>query len=263
MRNKQRPIRNTLIAALLILSAAICAAAQSRARGKQNSRELPADSQTSPKHNQREPQTTPTAEPKSSSKAVEKDAEQALYSYEFTQPNFLVTHILIEHDANGRGRITFERKNSEPFVDPLELSEAATQRIKALWDALHFLDSDRSYQSEKQYPHLGTMRLRMKKGTSQRVAEFNWTSDKDAFALITEYKRAANQAIFVFDITLARENQPLDAPKLMTQLDDYLRRNEISDTQQLVPLLRELSTDERIPLMARNHAGRLLQKIEK
>jgi hypothetical protein len=264
VRNKQKLIRNTLIAALLILSAAICAAAQSRAKGKQNSRELPADSQTSPKHNQREQESNQKdSEPQSSSKAVEKDAEQALYSYEFTQPTFLVTHILIEHDANGRGRITFERKNSEPFVDPLELSEAAMLRIKALWDALHFLDSDRSYQSDKQYPHLGTMRLRMKKGTRDRVAEFNWTSDKDAFALITEYKRAANQAIFVFDITLARENQPLDAPKLMTQLDDYLRRNEISDTQQLVPLLRELSTDERIPLMARNHAGRLLQKIEK
>jgi hypothetical protein len=174
-----------------------------------------------------------------------------------------VCRIFIEHDGQGRGKITFERKNSEPIVDPLELSEKATARIKALWDALGFLDSAKSYQSEKDYAHLGNNRLSMKQGTRERVAEFNWTTDKDAFLLVAEYKNAANQAIFLFDITLARENQPLEAPKLMQQLDDYLRRNQLSDPQQLIPLLRELSTDERIPLMARNHAGRLLKRMEK
>lgn len=264
MKDRQLSIRHLLIAALLITGAAICAAAQSRANGKQNTRELPADAQTQPKHNQRDSAAEQKKNaPKSAPAPSEKDAEQTLYSYEFTQPNFLISHILIEHDARGRGRITFERKNSDPYVDPIELSEAATTRIKALWDAIHFLETERSYQSEKQYEHLGTIRLRMKRGGRERVTDFNWTTDKDAFALVTEYKRAANQAIFIFDITLARENQPLDAPKLMQQLDDYLRRNEISDTEQLVPLLRELSTDERIPLMARNHAGRLLKKIEK
>ncbi len=256
-----RLLSKTLIAALLISSAAIFAAAQSGKAGKQAAREVPTGTPESPKHNTRDGEK---AQDSSKSKPpVEAANVPAQYSYEFRQPKFLVNHILIEHDAGGRGQITFERKDGEPIVDPIEISSAANTRIRGLWDALHFLDSDKSYQAEKEYPHLGTMRLQMKQGTRQRTSEFNWTSDKDAFELVTEYKRIANQAIFVFDITLARENQPLEAPKLMQQLDDYLRRGEVSDPQELLPLLKELSTDERIPLMARNHATRLLKKVEK
>jgi hypothetical protein len=252
-----------MIAALLSLSAAICAAAQSRANEKRSTPEPQTNAPATPKHNTREPQTKPETASPSSSPKLESDADSITYSYEFTKPEFFLSRVFIEHDANGRGKITFERKFNDPVIDPVELSPAAIARIKALWDALRFLDSDKSYQSDKDYPHLGTTRLRMKQGTRDRLAEFNWTGDKDAFALVNEYKRAANQAILIFDLELARENQPLEAPKLMTQFDTYLRRNELSDPQQLVPLLRDLSTDERIPLMARNHAGRLLKKIEK
>ena len=65
------------------------------------------------------------------------------------------------------------------------------------------------------------------------------------------------------EIKLAVEMQPLEAPKLMSKLEPLLRLNLISDPKQLAPLIRTLSTDERLPLIARNHAGRLLKKIEK
>ena len=57
--------------------------------------------------------------------------------------------------------------------------------------------------------------------------------------------------------------QPLNTPQLLTELDGYLTRNELSDARQLVPLLNELKTDYHIPLIARNHAARILKKIEK
>lgn len=275
MKNKRRAVTHFLIAALLIWSAAICTAAQSKAKknktesqpalplpSKQNSRETPVgqsagDAATKPS------KSSATDAGTASSSSTLKSEAAVEYSFEFTQPNFLESHIFIEHDENGRGQITFERRNSDPIVDPLVLSQATVGRLKTLWDTLHFLDSEKSYQSEKDYPHLGTNRLHMKQGTRDRLAEFNWTGDKDAFALVTEYKRIANQAIFIFDITLSRENQPLESPKLMDEFDDHLRRNELADPQQLLPLLRELSTDERLPLIARNHAGRLVKKIEK
>lgn len=241
MRIREAILRLT-VAALLISGAAICALAQNK----------PA------KHNTREKSSEPPAAIKA---ALLDDAK---YFYEFTQPAFLINHITIEHDAAGQGRIIFERKDGvEAITEPLELSEEARTRILNLWNALRFLDSETNYQSDKQFPHMGTMRLRMIRGANQRTAEFNWTHDADAKALIEEYRRAANQAILVFDISVSRETQPLDSPKLMGQLDKYLSRNEISDPRQLIPLLRELSTDERLPLMTRNHAGRILKKLEK
>ncbi len=232
-----------ILTALLFTGAAFHVAAQNKVSAKENTCE---------------PQTI------SLKKANASDAASAtLYVYEFTQPNFYVSHIKIEHDAVGRGKLFFNRKGlDEPLVENLQLSDAARGRITALWDTLGFLDSNTNYQSEKEFPHLGTMRLCMKRGERERVAEFNWTNDRNAFALVNEYRRAADQAIFVFDINLAREHEPLDAPKLLDQLDSLLTRNSLSDPQQLVALLRDLNTDERIPLIARNHAARLLKKIE-
>lgn len=78
-----------------------------------------------------------------------------------------------------------------------------------------------------------------------------------------EYRRIANQFVWVFDISVSRENQPLEAPKLLNSLDSMIKRNEISDAKQMVPFLEGLSNDERIPLIARNHAGKLIKQIEK
>ncbi|MEO7970147.1 MAG: hypothetical protein ABI698_02530, partial [bacterium] len=78
-----------------------------------------------------------------------------------------------------------------------------------------------------------------------------------------EYRRAADQAILVFDLAIARENQPLNSPKLMDQLEDMLKRNGLSDAHQLVPLLKDITGDDHLPLITRNHAARLLKQIEK
>ncbi|HEX8635230.1 MAG TPA: hypothetical protein VF703_13870 [Pyrinomonadaceae bacterium] len=212
------------------------------------------------------PEPTPAPSPASADAADAKaDASAAVrYSYEFSQPNFVVRRIVIEHDAAGRGRVSFTRKDSEEiFTDPLQIPDAALARLLAAWEALKFLDSNASYQAEKQFPHLGTMTLAMKEGARERKAEFNWTQDEGVAALVKEYRGIGEQQLFIFDITLARQYQPSDTVKLFKRLESLLSRNELSDTAPLIPVLRDLSTDERIPLMARNHAARLLKKIEK
>jgi len=233
-----------LSAALVIASAAIFTCGQTPAR-KQNDR---------------------APDPASALRVsdIPSAAEDAAYAYDFSQPQFLIRHIVVEHDSTGRGQVVLEWLGEQTkIVEPLQLSPAALGRITSLWQALRFLDSDESYQTDKQFPHLGTMRLTMRSGTRSRTAEFNWTHNRNASALVNEYRRAADQATFVFEITVARENRPLDAPKLMDQLETMVTRGGLSDPQQLVPLLLELKTDERIPLMARNHAARILKKIQK
>jgi hypothetical protein len=103
----------------------------------------------------------------------------------------------------------------------------------------------------------------MQRGERKRVAEFNWTNNEDASTLVNEYRKAADQAILIFDIAVARENQPLNAPKLMETMESLLKRDALSDPRQLLKLLHDLSTDEHIPLIARNHALRLIKKIQK
>ena len=186
------------------------------------------------------------------------------YYYEFVQPDFTVGKIVIEHDETGAGSISFiKRSSKEEFSDPLSVSKAALDRINAAYATLDFLNSRENYQFEKDYSHLGTVTLRLRKSGQERLAAFNWTENKAARTLSDEYRKLGNQFIWMFDITVARENQPLDAPKLMESLDSMIKRNEISDPIQLLPFLRELADDERIPLMARNRAGKIIAQTEK
>jgi hypothetical protein len=240
--NKRKSFTQGLPAALVILSAAIFTYAQDSAPTK---------------HNTRPTQTAPSAPA-----TPENKAEAVKYTYEFSQPKFVIKHIVLEHDGTGRGTVKFERLNEDtPIVEPLQLSAAALARINAAWQGLQFLDSNKDYQSDKQFPHLGTMRIGMEQGTRKRVAEFNWTNNQDASTLANEYRRAADQAILIFDIAIARQNQPLNAPKLMEVMESMLKRDGLSDPEQLLPLLTDLSSDERVPLIARNHALRLIKKI--
>ncbi len=253
MRINRQTLYLIIGAVLISLSAVVCAVAQTKKTPRPPQEE-----------SQEEGKSRAAPAPAASTTPAAGKEEGVRYSYEFSQPEFFVRHILIEHDAAGRGRVTFERKQDiEPLVEPLNLSAAALERITARWEALRFMESETNYQAEKQFPHLGTTRLRMSRGDRTRVAEFNWTADRDAGTLASEYRRVADQTMFVFEITVSRENQPLEAPKLLARLDTLLSRGGLSDPHQLVPLLRDLNTDERIPLIARNHAGRLLKKIEK
>lgn len=233
-----------LISTLFILSVALLAFGQDPA--KRNDRP-------------QEPNSTPQRREEN-----KKPPDPTRYSYEFSQPEFVIRHIVIEHDALGRGKITFERKGEEtPIVEPVELSTGALGRIFGLWTDLRFLDSDENYQAAKNFAHLGTYSLHMDDGQRKRTAEFNWSGNKEAWALVNEYRRVSDQAILIFNIKIAREMQPLNAPQLLNEMESLLTRDGLSDPYQLVPLLTELKTDEHIPLIARNHADRILKKIEK
>src|ERR1700694_4090934 len=161
-----------LVSALLILSAAVLAFGQDPS-----------------KRNDRPQEPAPTPQRREDNK---KPPDLTRYSYEFTAPQFIIRHIVIEHDALGRGKITFERKGEEtPIIEPVELSTGALGRIFGLWTELRFLDSDENYQAAKSFAHLGTYRLQMDGGQRKRTAEFNWSGNKGAWSLANEYRRVS------------------------------------------------------------------------
>lgn len=201
---------------------------------------------------------------KGSQDKSKEDPNVAHYVYEFKQPDFFVYFVHIEHDDRGRGLIRFERRNdTEQITDPLEISPAALERIRAHYAALNFLDSAANYQGERTYPSQGQTRITMRLGGRERTAEFNYSQNPEAQGLAEEYRRLTEQALFVFDIGVALEAQPLDTPKLLERLDSLIDRNYLSDKRQLIPLVRDLSEDERVPLVGRNQAVRILKKLEK
>ena len=217
-----------------------------------------------------EPTKTPTKKNErptggnSSKENSVKNQNESVYFYEFSQPAFVIPKVFIEHDENGKGKISFMKNTSDEMIsDPIQISPAAMERIKNAFAALNFLDSTENYQYEKDYSHLGNVKIRVKKDGRERETKFNWTQNQNARLIAEEYRKIGNQYIWMFDMNVSRENQPLESPKLMDVFDSYIRRNEVSDATQMIGFLKELSDDERIPLIARNHAARLIKEIEK
>lgn len=202
---------------------------------------------------------------KNNSRPTAKKAEfEPTYFYTFSQPNFVISEVIIEHDEKGKGKISFVKRGyDEPVVDPVQLSAVTLEKLNSALNNLNFLDSTESYQYEKDYSHLGNIIFKLKKDARERETKYNYTTNKDAKMLMDEYRRISNQYIWMFDIKLSTENQPLEAPGLVDALDSYLRRGEISDPPQMIPFLKEVSNDERIPLIARNHLTKLVERIEK
>jgi hypothetical protein len=265
---KARELTIIAAAALALSGAALRTPAQSRAPKKAAPR---ATGQSAPKKNTARPDDEVNAGDSSSSASTnssrvnsKEDPNATRYVYEFAQPDFFVYFIHIEHDDGGHGLIRFERRSdTEQLTEPFELSPAALERIRAHWTALNFLDSTENYQGPRTYPSQGKTTFKMRRGDRARAAEFNYSQNADAQGLADEYRRAGEQALLVFDINVALEAQPLDTPKLIERLESLIESNSLSDKQQLIPLIRSLTEDERVPLVGRNHAARLLKKLDK
>jgi hypothetical protein len=187
-----------------------------------------------------------------------------VYFYEFSRPGFTYAKVTVEHDEDGRGKIGFLKDGfEETITDPIALSPVTLTKVKQLITDLDFLNSTEEYQYERDYSHLGNVTFTVRKGGRERTVRYNWTVNKSAKELMDEYRRISNEYTWLFEFNVARVNQPLMTPSMIEALDGYLRRSEISNPVRLIPFLTEAAGDEKLPLIARNHATKLIKQIEK
>jgi hypothetical protein len=226
-----------------IVCLVVFAAANISAQDKRNSRTPPKDLTAVQKG---QPAVTPT------------------YIYEFDRPGFIYPNVRIEHDESGRGMISFKRDGYEGSIDdPILLSQRTLETLNKAFSALDFVNSSEEYQTKLDHSNMGNVSITRRTAGKERTAKFNWTDNKDAKLVMDEYRRISNEYTWRFEMLSSRQNQPLLSPGLVDSFDRYLQRSEISDPPHMLPFLTELSTDERLPLMARNHLTKLIRSIEK
>jgi hypothetical protein len=187
------------------------------------------------------------------------------YFYEFTRPGFTVSHILIEHDKTGKGKVSFQKQDiNDMMTEPLQLTTVTVKTIDDALARLDFLTSTENYQFPRHdFSNMGNIVFRYVRDGSERTVKYNWTENPDAKVLMDVYRHIGTEAVWKSDLEIDRVNQPLDTPRLLDELDSYLQRDEISDPPHIIPLLIGITNDERLPLIARNHATRLITRIEK
>lgn len=186
-----------------------------------------------------------------------------IYQYKFENVRFVVPLQELEFDGSGHGHFRFKKKETEEIVNELMVSSSVLLQIQSLFSQLNFLSSQENYQHKKDFSHLGTVTISQIQSGKERSVKFNY-SDNPAINQLREiFQNIVTQETRFFELETVRATDPLSTPAQMRMLDDELRSKRIADPNRFVPLLKDLKLDEGVPLITRNHAERLLQRISK
>ena len=188
----------------------------------------------------------------------------AAVKYTFENPRFYIPWIQLDLSSEGAGTVRFKRGESDDTLDrKVKLAPSTLSRIAELIARSGFLTSAEDYQSKRDFAHLGWMTISVNQGGKQRSARFNYTMNQDISELTEIFRSISNQAITLFDIDLAIQHQPLDLPRMLDSLENELHLERFAEPDQLIPTLRDIAQDDTLPLIARNHATRLISNIQK
>jgi hypothetical protein len=189
------------------------------------------------------------------------------YRYLFENDRFTTPFLEVEFDAEGKGQFRFRKKDGgqpgEEVVNKLAVSPAVVRQVQAALDELQFLESSEDYQFKKDFSHLGKVTITHASGGKQRTVSFNYTANPVMSRLVDLFRNVATQETRVFELESVRANDPLSTPAQLRMLETELRARHLADPARLMPLLEEIKQDESVPLIARNHAERLIQTIKK
>lgn len=187
----------------------------------------------------------------------------AHYSYLFENDRFTTPLIEVDFDDAGRGKFHFRKKDGQDITNELKVSSAVISQLRVLFNEANFLGSDEDYQHKKDFSHLGKVTIAYSDGARERRTSFNYTDNPSMNRVVEIFRNISTQENRVFEIEVTRENDPISMPAQMRMLESELKSKQIADPRQLVSLLEQLKTDESIPLIARNHADRLIKSIAK
>ncbi|MGE0126977.1 MAG: hypothetical protein AB7U82_02640 [Blastocatellales bacterium] len=187
----------------------------------------------------------------------------AHYRYLFENPRFTTPVQELEFDSSGQGKFRFQRKDSDEIVNKLSLSSDVLSRIQLLFDDLNFLASSEDYQHKKDFSHLGNMTITYSRAGKERTVKFNYTDNPSLSRLSEIFRNIITQETRLFELEAVLANDPISTPAQLRFLESELKSKHIADPQRFEPILKTIKLDEGVPLIARNHAERLLQMIKK
>ena len=197
------------------------------------------------------------------SRVTREDDSGSRYRYLFENDRFTTPRMEVEFDAGGKGHFRFTRKGEPEIDNQLTVSSALVARVQGLFSGLNFLASDEDYQFKKDFSHLGQITITAAQGGKERTATFNYTTNESMNQLVDIFRGIATQETRIFEIETVRTNDPISTPAQLRLLESELRSKRIAEPKSMVPLLDEIRQDESVPLIARNHAQRLIQMINK
>ena len=188
----------------------------------------------------------------------------ASFGYRFENARFHIPLIEIDLASDGTGELRFKRGESDEIIDlKLKLLPKTMEHIRTLYTVTGFLTSKDEYQSKKDFSNLGWVTLSAREGDLKREVRLNFSENHHIKELYDIFRAIATQQMHLFDLDIAEQYQPLDLPTQLRVLERDLELERIAEPEQMVAALRNINSNDALPLIARNHAKRIVESIEK
>jgi hypothetical protein len=189
---------------------------------------------------------------------------QPSFGYKFENTRFYIPLIEVDLAPDGSGELRFKRGESDEIIDlKLKILPSTLERIRQLYSETGFLTSKEGYQSKKDFSNLGWRTLSAQSGDLKREARFNYTDNRLIKELYEIFHAIATQQMHLFDLDIAEQYQPLDLPTQLHVLERDLELERVAEPEQMLTALRNINSNDSLPLIARNQAKRIAENIEK
>lgn len=170
-------------------------------------------------------------------------------------------YVAITVDRTGAATYDGRKESESPAPRHFKLSDATTQRIFGLAEALDNFRSD-NLESHKKVADLGLKTLTYEDGEAKYKAEFNYTLNHDAQDLVRllEQISAVLQHVETLDYAMRYDHLGLPGELLQIQLD--LQNKALTDPELMVPQLEKIVRDSHFMRVAQVRAQDILQQVQ-
>lgn len=183
--------------------------------------------------------------------------------YVFENPSFMLSPVELRIDESGNADLRFTRKDvAQPVHRPVRLELDVYRSICSLVETARILESSDEYQSKRHFANLGTYTVTAERNGTSRTVRFDNSENETIMDLVKLLRGITTREVHAFDLETAALYAPLAIPGLLDRVEADLKFDRIVAPAGLVPVLRRISDDPSLPLIARNRAEKLERKLK-
>ena len=176
--------------------------------------------------------------------------------FKLSSPEF----VEIKVNESGAGTYDIRQLDEASNPQPFDLKAALVQRIFSLAGKLHnFKGID--LEMHRRIANLGEKTFRYQRGAETHSVTFNYTLDDSARQLLDIFEGLSRQQAGLSELQRAMRYDRLGVNDVLRQIQADYDRNLLPDPDHLLPLLDQISADERFIDIARQRARALAGRI--
>lgn len=174
-----------------------------------------------------------------------------------SQPEYIHVQVKENGEAVYQGGTIAEPDEPESF----QLSDKTTAELFRLAAELEYFRG-LTLDVSKRVARMGEKTFAYEKGADRWEVKFNFTNNESGQNLQQLFENIALGRHLMWELGHRARFDRLGAPQVLQQFDAALTDGKLVDEEEFVPVLNRISNNARLMRLARNHARRLIDRIE-